>query len=272
VRDYGPAPGGPAAASRGPAVRRIHLGLHPRDPAMPRCLPRTGGSATAIWRNGWPPTGAQVPPDRRTRPRWTTRTSRSTPSWLAATEDLHELAVSGTRRDGHEQLSRRRRAARPRKRCGYLQARFLDQREPEARPGALPLQKSARIINALAGREECDLLDVGCGPATLMRLVRPNIHYYGIDIAIHDPAPHLIEADILKEPIRFADKRFSIVAALGLFEYVGASQEQKFSEIAQLLSERGRPRADLYELRAPGQAHISRPSATFSRSMTSGGA
>lgn len=107
-------------------------------------------------------------------------------------------------------------------------------------PAHYRLQKSARIINALAGREECDLLDVGCGPATLMRLVRPNIHYHGIDIAIHDPAPHLIEADILKEPIRFADKRFSIVAALGLFEYVGASQEQKFSEIAQLLSERGR--------------------------------
>ena len=73
-----------------------------------------------------------------------------------------------------------------------------------------------------------------------MRLVRPNIHYYGIDIAIHDPASNLIEADILKEPIRFADKRFNIVAALGVFEYVGASQDQKFSEIAELLSERGR--------------------------------
>jgi SAM-dependent methyltransferase len=107
-------------------------------------------------------------------------------------------------------------------------------------PAHYRLQKSARIINAIAGREECDLLDVGCGPATLMRLVRPNIHYHGIDIAIHHPAPNLIEADILKEPIRFADKRFDVVAALGLFEYVGASQAQKFGEIAQILGERGR--------------------------------
>ena len=73
-----------------------------------------------------------------------------------------------------------------------------------------------------------------------MRLLRPNIHYYGIDIAIHDPAPNLVEADILKNPISFAGKRFDMVAALGLFEYVGARQAQKFSEIAQLLSERGR--------------------------------
>ena len=107
-------------------------------------------------------------------------------------------------------------------------------------PAHYRLQKSARIINDIAGREERDLLDVGCGPATLMRLLRPNIHYYGIDIAIHDPAPNLVEADILKNPISFAGKRFDMVAALGLFEYVGARQAQKFSEIAQLLSERGR--------------------------------
>ena len=28
----------------------------------------------------------------------------------------------------------------------------------------------------------------------------PNIQYYGIDIAIHDPAPNLIEADFLETP------------------------------------------------------------------------
>ena len=106
-------------------------------------------------------------------------------------------------------------------------------------PAHYRLQKSARIINAIAGREERDLLDVGCGPATLMRLVRPNVHYYGIDIAVNDPAPNLIEADILKKPISFGNKRFDIVAALGLFEYVGSCQAQKFSEIAQLLGERG---------------------------------
>jgi len=77
-------------------------------------------------------------------------------------------------------------------------------------------------------------------PATLGRLLQPNIRYHGIDIAIHDPAPNLIESDILKKPIRFADQRFDIVAALGLFEYVGASQDEKFAEIAKILTERGR--------------------------------
>ena len=107
-------------------------------------------------------------------------------------------------------------------------------------PAHYRLQKSARIVNAIAGRDECDLLDVGCGPATLMRLVRPNIHYHGIDIAIHDPAPNLIQADILERSIKFAGKQFDIVSALGLFEYVGAAQEQKFSEIAQLVNEGGK--------------------------------
>ncbi len=107
-------------------------------------------------------------------------------------------------------------------------------------PAHYRLQKSARIINAIAGREEHDLLDVGCGPATLARLLRPNVNYYGIDIAIHAPAPNLREADILKQPIRFSGKRFDIVAALGLFEYVGDCQEQKFGEIAEILGERGK--------------------------------
>jgi len=107
-------------------------------------------------------------------------------------------------------------------------------------PAHYRLRKSARVINAIAGREARDVLDVGCGPATLERLLRPNINYYGIDIAIHDPAPNLIESDILQEPIRFADRRFDIVAALGLFEYLGACQDRKFTEIAETLADGGR--------------------------------
>lgn len=107
-------------------------------------------------------------------------------------------------------------------------------------PAHYRLQKSARIINAIAGPEETDLLDVGCGPATLMRLLRPNIHYYGIDIAIHNQVPNLMETDILKKPIGFGGRKFDIVAALGLFEYMGGRQDQKFREIAQILSDRGR--------------------------------
>jgi len=97
------------------------------------------------------------------------------------------------------------------------------------------LEKSARIVNKLARGKRCTLLDVGCGPAALMPLLQSNIQYYGIDIAIHDPAPNLIEADFLETPIRFDDKRFDIVIAQGVFEYVGIFQAQKFAEISQLL-------------------------------------
>jgi SAM-dependent methyltransferase len=102
------------------------------------------------------------------------------------------------------------------------------------------LEKSARIINRIArGRRRRTLLDVGCGGAALRPLIRPNIEYYGIDIAIHDPAPNLIEADFLEAPIPFAGKRFDIVIAQGVFEYVGDFQPRIFSEIARLLNNGG---------------------------------
>jgi SAM-dependent methyltransferase len=101
------------------------------------------------------------------------------------------------------------------------------------------LEKSARIINRLARDKECTLLDVGCGPAALSRLLRPNIQYYGIDIAVQDPSPNMIEADFLETPISFGDKRFDIVIAQGVFEYIGNFQAEKFAEIAALLNDSG---------------------------------
>jgi SAM-dependent methyltransferase len=106
-------------------------------------------------------------------------------------------------------------------------------------PAHYRLQKCARVVSRLAGGRQCDLLDVGCGPATLMTVLPGNIHYYGIDIAIHDPAPNLLEADILNTPISFGEKSFDIVVAQGLFEYLGAQQSQKFAEIARLLGADG---------------------------------
>lgn len=103
----------------------------------------------------------------------------------------------------------------------------------------LRMEKVARLVNGIARGQERTLLDVGCGPATLMSLLGSNIRYYGIDIAIHDPAPNLIESDFLEEPIRFDDRRFDIVVAQGVFEYVGTFQSQKFAEIAQILNEDG---------------------------------
>jgi SAM-dependent methyltransferase len=102
------------------------------------------------------------------------------------------------------------------------------------------LKKASRIVNEIAGPDECDLLDLGCGPATLQQLLTPNIHYHGIDIALSGPAPYLIEADLLESPIEFRDKHFDIVLAHGLFEYIGSHHSRKFSEIAQLLNENGR--------------------------------
>lgn len=102
------------------------------------------------------------------------------------------------------------------------------------------MAKAARIINQIAREKECDLLDVGCGPAALEPLLRDNIHYYGIDIAVHHPAPNLIQADFVESSIAFAGKRFDIVLAQGVFEYIGTFQEQKFSEIARILKEDGK--------------------------------
>jgi SAM-dependent methyltransferase len=110
----------------------------------------------------------------------------------------------------------------------------LKYKEPHFR-----LTKSARLVKEIARERECDLLDVGCGPAALMRLLGTNVHYYGIDIAIHEPAPNLLQSDFVQTPIQFGDKRFDIIVAQGVFEYIGGCQEQKFSEIRGLLKDNG---------------------------------
>jgi SAM-dependent methyltransferase len=102
------------------------------------------------------------------------------------------------------------------------------------------LEKSARLINKMSAGRPCDVLDVGCGPATLMPLLQDNVRYYGVDIAIHDPAPNLIQADLLESPICFREMRFDIVLAQGFFEYVGDYQDEKLAEISRLLQDDGK--------------------------------
>jgi SAM-dependent methyltransferase len=97
------------------------------------------------------------------------------------------------------------------------------------------VQKSAQLISKLARGRERTLLDIGCGPAALMCLLPPEIDYYGIDIAIQNPGPNFLEADLLESPIAFGDKRFDIVIAQGFFEYMANAQQRKLAEIAQLL-------------------------------------
>ena len=67
--------------------------------------------------------------------------------------------------------------------------------------------------------------------ATLARLMPPGVHYYGIDIAIPESAPNLLEMNIVEEPISFHGKKFDLAVAQGMFEYVGEFQVQKFAEI-----------------------------------------
>ena len=99
--------------------------------------------------------------------------------------------------------------------------------------------KVSRIANSLARGRNCTLLDVGCGPTTLASLLQPNIDYYGVDIAIQEPAPNLLETDLIESPIGFDGGRFDIVVAQGFFEYVGKFQDQKFAEIAGILADGG---------------------------------
>lgn len=102
------------------------------------------------------------------------------------------------------------------------------------------LEKLAKIVNSIADNRVCSLLDIGCGPATLGKLLNKNINYFGIDIAIHDPAPNLLELDILENEIKFKDKKFDIVVASGVFEYLSDSQRQKFSEIRKIVKDGGK--------------------------------
>jgi len=101
------------------------------------------------------------------------------------------------------------------------------------------MEKIARYVQKVAGGREVSLLDLGCGPAALAGLLPPNVHYHGIDIAIQQPAPYLIEADLVDQPVAFRDETFDIVVAEGLFEYLGDVQSQKLAEIAGVVRDGG---------------------------------
>jgi SAM-dependent methyltransferase len=102
------------------------------------------------------------------------------------------------------------------------------------------MRKVVRTVSQLAGGREWDLLDVGCGPGTMQRVLPANVHYHGIDISIPEPAENLLEVDILETPIDFRGMRFDVVVAQGMFEYVGEYQSQKFAEISKILKNDGK--------------------------------
>ncbi|HZS56234.1 MAG TPA: class I SAM-dependent methyltransferase [Bryobacteraceae bacterium] len=101
------------------------------------------------------------------------------------------------------------------------------------------MEKAARLINNIAGKKQCDLLDVGCGPAALAPLLSSNINYYGVDLAIHSRDSNLLECDFVENPISWKGRTFDIVLAQGVFEYIGSIQAQKFAEIKSILKPGG---------------------------------
>src|SRR5258708_15104422 len=101
------------------------------------------------------------------------------------------------------------------------------------------LRKCARLVNELAKDRTWTLLDVGCGPAALRELLDPNITYYGLDIAIHNPASYLREVDFARNRIAFDQERFDFVVGMGVFEYMGERQKLKLQEISELLTDDG---------------------------------
>jgi cyclopropane fatty-acyl-phospholipid synthase-like methyltransferase len=123
-------------------------------------------------------------------------------------------------------------------RAVYKRDFWADENTKYARPHHR-MQKVARLVNRLAAGRDCRLLDVGCGPATLGRLLAPNIDYYGIDIAIQEPSPNLKECDVLQEPISSEAAPFDLVVAQGLFEYLADRRSRKFAEISDLLTPDG---------------------------------
>lgn len=102
------------------------------------------------------------------------------------------------------------------------------------------LRKCARLINDLAGRRTCNLLDVGCGPAALRDLLSPNVAYHGMDLAIHVPADYLREIDFANNEISFDKTHFDFVVAFGVLEYMGQNQLIKFEEIRKILNKDGK--------------------------------
>ena len=88
-------------------------------------------------------------------------------------------------------------------------------------------------------RPGTDLLDVGCGPAALASLLPANVRYHGIGIAIQEPAPNLIEADLVEQPIAFPGMTFDIVVAQGVSGYTGDIQSQKLADTAALVRDGG---------------------------------
>jgi SAM-dependent methyltransferase len=86
------------------------------------------------------------------------------------------------------------------------------------------LMMIGRFVDRLASSGS-KLLDVGCGPAALKKLLPDDIDYFGVDIsdglvAAHGDPSHFTVADLNTEPACFGGAQFDIVVCSGIFEYI----------------------------------------------------
>jgi cyclopropane fatty-acyl-phospholipid synthase-like methyltransferase len=116
---------------------------------------------------------------------------------------------------------------------------FWSQENLKSSKPHLRLKKAALLIDDLSTKPNCSLLDIGCGSSTLAQMIRGDIQYFGIDIAIPRPTPNLLELDILEEPVQFNGRHFDVIVALGLFEYLGKFQDKTLAEMSALLNTDG---------------------------------
>lgn len=115
------------------------------------------------------------------------------------------------------------------------------------------LERVANIINAKSKRS-ADLLDIGCGTATLSTILREDINYFGIDIAPHSNEPNIRELDIANSVIQFDERKFDVIVVSGLFEYLGEKHVEKMKEISNILKDRG-----IFIVTFSNMEHIKKP-------------
>ncbi|HEY9514849.1 MAG TPA: class I SAM-dependent methyltransferase [Gemmatimonadaceae bacterium] len=107
---------------------------------------------------------------------------------------------------------------------GTLIARHWNQRAQTFDRPHPRLRLIANAIARLPGNVST-LLDIGCGPGTLRSLLPATIEYFGVDIAgdvipVREDPEHFVIADLNHEDDCFPGRRFTVVVASGMFEYV----------------------------------------------------
>ncbi|MGE7999173.1 class I SAM-dependent methyltransferase [Lysinibacillus sp. NPDC093190] len=115
------------------------------------------------------------------------------------------------------------------------------------------LEKIAKIIN-MKSKKSADLLDIGCGTATLSTIIREDLNYFGIDIAPHSKEPNIKELDIANSVIQFDERKFDVIVSSGLFEYLGDKHIEKMNEISNILEDRG-----IFIVSFSNMKHIKKP-------------